>query len=602
MTFAPHLRRALDESQIVPDPADLPQSILHALARASHLETFGMTVLPEDEGDEREERSFAQLADSVWRLAARFDAYGIDPGERVLLVQPTGLDFIESFLALQLIGAVPVPAYPPAALQTAEVALDRLRHIVENAGIRVCLTSKELSPLLRAITGFGRRAVSRLVTTEDLPRADASLLRPRVGDVAFIQYTSGSTGRPKGVVIEHSALIANLQAGGEASKVTRHDKMVSWLPLYHDMGLISGFLWPIHWQIPCVLMSPMAFLAKPERWLQAISDFGGTLSCAPNFAYARCAKRVSKKQKAQLDLSGWRIALNGAEPVNAATVASFNEAFAECGLQPTTLYPCYGMAESVVAVTFSEPGTEARFERLDRDALAEGRVERSNHDDALEIACVGSAVPSHEVFVVDESGARLPDRAIGEVVVRGPSLMRGYLDNEEASAEALRDGTLFTGDLGFTDQGDLYVTGRKKDLIIVRGKNVHAEDVEVVVEGFDGVRKGRVVAFGVYDEARAMDRVVIALEGGPSDEAGRAALSEEIRARVGEVIGLGVDDVAFLPPRSIPKTYSGKRQRQLAKRRYLAGTLGKRDRLSLARVALRAAAGFAFVAGASLFA
>lgn len=574
--------------------------MLHALARAGReTPTRGITLLGDDERDPIETRSYGELAQRVWELAGRLQAQGIAKDERVLVVLPTGLTFVETFLALQLIGAVPVPAYPPPALQQAEVALERLRHIVANAGIRVCLTDGTLNPLMKALAGIGASSVSQVLTVEQLPAAGAP--RPSLGEVAFYQYTSGSTGRPKGVVVTHAALLANIRACGQASQVSRDDVMVSWLPLYHDMGLVGGLLWPIFWQIPLVLMSPMAFLRQPQRWLRAISDYRGTLTMAPNFAYARCLKRIPAALREGLDLSSWRLALNGAEPVSAATVSAFHEAFEPHGLRPNVMYPCYGLAESVVGVTFSEPGAPLYSERLSRQALAEGRVERSNHEDALEVCAVGRPLPGHSVTIVDEEGRPLPERVVGEITVQGPSLMAGYHDNERSTRAALRGGRLNTGDLGFMDQGRLYVTGRQKDLIIVRGKNVHAEDVEVIAEQIESVRKGRVVAFGCYDEARAMDRVVLVVEGVKDDEETQAAVSEAIKARVCEVMGLSVSEVVFAPAGTIPKTYSGKRQRQLTKKRYLAGTLSRRSRLAYGRILAQAAFGFCVCLGASLF-
>lgn len=579
-----------------------PPTMLHALARTAALDaSAGITLLSEDPDGAPETRSYADLADAVWRCASRLQAAGIKAGERVLIVLPTGFEFAETFLGLQLIGAVPVPAYPPAALQQAEVALERLRHIVADAEVRVCLTDRALAPLLGALGGVGRGCVSRVIAVEQLPAGASERLVPTFGDVAFMQYTSGSTGRPKGVVVTHVALMANIVGAGVASGVTSDDRMVSWLPLYHDMGLVGGLLWPIFWNLPLVLMSPMTFLARPVRWLQAISEFGGTLTMAPNFAFARCVQRITPEQREGLDLSSLRLALNGAEPVSPATVEAFQGTFATCGLRPDVVYPCYGLAESVVAVTFSEPGTPVRSEALDRDALAQGRVQRSNAATAIKITCCGRAIPGATVRIVDERGRRVRDRVVGEIVVSGPSLMRGYHGNDEATAAALEDGVLHTGDLGFMDGPWLYVTGRKKDLIIVRGKNVHAEDVETVAEEVEGVRRGRVVAFGIYDDARAVDRIVLVVEGGPADATARESTSEALKARVCEVMGITLDEVVFAPAGAIPKTYSGKRQRQLTRKRYLAGTLGRTTRFATGRVLARAVLGAAFFLVTGLF-
>jgi acyl-CoA synthetase (AMP-forming)/AMP-acid ligase II len=577
------LQQALDATA-----ANAP-TILHALSRAGTGAEIGITLLPDDEAEGCIHRSYADLGDAVHRRAAQLQALGIEPGERVLLVLPTSFEFIEAFFGLMLIGAIPVPAYPPAALSGASLALARLRHMIADAGIRICLTNQRLAPLMASLA-VGRAAVSRVVAVERLPAARPGALAPSLSSTAFFQYTSGSTSHPRGVVVSHAALLANIEAAGRASSVTEADRMVSWLPLYHDMGIVGGMMWPLYWRIPLVLMSPLAFMVDPRRWLEAISDFKGTIAMGPNFAYARCAARV--KDVEGLDLSHLRIALNGAEPVSATTSRAFYERFAPAGLGAQVMYPCYGLAESVVAVTFSEPSSQLIVDRVDRALLAEGRaaVREEEAEGSIEIVAVGKAIPGHEVRIVGPQGETLPDRHIGEVRVKGPSLMDGYHQNPAATGEVLRDGWLCTGDLGYLVDGYLFITGRAKDLIIVRGRNYHAEDIEGTVERVDGVRPGRVVAFGVYDEASASDQLIVVVEDGPRKPAAQVALEDAIRRSVGEVIGLRVHDIVFVPKGSIGRTPSGKRQRLRTRLRYQRKTLGRRE-AGVKRVVATAALG-----------
>ncbi len=548
-----------------------PPTILHALVAAGAQPGVGVTLLPDQQGGEAEHRTYAALGEGVVRRAAQLRALGIGPGERVLIVLPTGWPFLETFFGLMLIGAVPVPAYPPSTLSGVQSAIDRLRHMVADAGIRCCLTDPLLHDVLAGLAAEGEGA-ARLVDLESLPAPEIEGLHPQRGEVAFTQYTSGSTRDPRGVVVGHGALLANIRAAGEASEVCPTDCLVSWLPLYHDMGIVGGLMWPIYWRIPLVLMSPLAFLIRPRTWLEAISDHGGTITMGPNFAYARCAARV--RDLSGLDLSTLRIALNGAEPVSAATHRAVLDRLGPAGFREGVMYPCYGLAEAVVAVTFSEPGAPLHVDRIDRGALAQGRAEPTTAEEALEVVAVGRALPGHDLRIVDDEGGVLPERRVGEIQVRGPSVMGGYHDNPEATAAAFQEGRLRTGDLGYLVEGRLHVTGRAKDLIIIRGQNHHAEDIERVVEAVPGIRPGRVVAFGTYDEAAASDRLVVVLEDGPTEEADRAALAEAVREAIGDRIGLRVHEVVFVPKGGIGRTPSGKRQRQRARRAYERGTLG----------------------------
>lgn len=573
----------------------LVPTLLHAFAHAAKADDqTGITLLPDDEAAPVQHRSWRALYHDAMHVASGLIALGVAPGDAVLLALPTSFELVTAFFAIQMAGAVPVPAYPPAVLERAEQALERLGFIARRSGAKRCVTNRALQVLLG---GLQLGAVHELVTVEALAeRAPGKRPRPRLAgsQPAFIQYTSGSTGAPKGVLLSHANVVANIHAIGQAIRLARRDVVLSWLPLYHDMGLIGGLLTPIYWRLPLVLMSPLAFLDRPTRWLEAITRYRATLSPAPNFAYALAARRVTDEERGRLDLSAWRVALNGAEPVNAQTLRDFERAFGPCGFRREAMLPVYGLAEASLAVAFPEVGTEPRSLTVERAALASGRAVPADGPGAMTLVAVGGAIPGHEVFVVDAEGAPVAEREVGHIVVRGPSVMQGYFRAPDATAKVLKDGALWTGDLGFLDGDALFVTGRAKDLIIVRGRNYYAEDLERVATRVPGARPGGVVAFGVYDEAQARDLVVIACETKLTDEAARIALVERLAASVSEHSGLPIDEVVLLRPGAIPKTSSGKPQRSLTRTRYLSGKLdeARPGKLRLALVFARSGAGF----------
>jgi acyl-CoA synthetase (AMP-forming)/AMP-acid ligase II len=595
-------------------------TVLHAFAAAAKLEEkTGITLLNDDDELPEEHRSYKKLYDQSKVMAAGLVKLGVKRGDRVLLVLPTGFEFVLAFFAAQRLGAIPVGSYPPALLEKAEVALERIQHIAAHSQASVCVTNRLLLPLLGSL-GRSASSVQAIASVESLLETRAAAVpkaRAQGRDPAFIQYTSGSTGHPKGVLLSHDNLVSNIHAAGLGLQVNRKDVIVSWLPLYHDMGLIGGLLFAFYWRLPCVLLSPNAFLLQPARWLWAIHHHKGTLSPSPNFGYGLCTRRVRPRDRAGLDLSSWRCALNGAEPVNLRTVDEFVAAFGPHGFRRETMYPVYGLAESTVAVTFPSPGEKIHARTVDRIALASGFVRdvqvpasgeasapgadlgdgpgNAPASRAATLVGCGRAVPGHEVGVVDAEGGAVRPGEVGHILVRGPSLMQGYFEDPKATRAILRDGWLWTGDLGFLDEsGTLFITGRAKDIIIVRGKNYYAEDVERVAERVDGVRQSGSVAFAVYDEASASDLVVVVCESKVTDEHERERVVVELSDKVSAECGLSVDEVVLVPPGTLPKTSSGKRQRALCRQRYLEGTLlaKKASRLRLALVFVRSGRGF----------
>ena len=578
----------------------LHRTIVHALAEAARQEkTLGVTLLPEEDGGEELHRSYRQLYVDARALATQLEAYGVQRGDRVLVVLPTSYEFLVVFFALLRLGAIPCPSYPPAALEKMEAGLERLRHIATHAGAVLCLTSRELRSMLGGLA-HAVPAMRDVVDIKDLlehPAVTSKKDRPKAEDPAFIQYTSGSTSHPKGVLLTHKNLIANVHTIGTSLQITRNDVGVSWLPLYHDMGLIGVLLFCIYWRLPLVLMSPTAFLRKPIRWLEAITRFRGTLSPAPNFGYSRCVRNIKPEQRKNLDLSSWRAALNGAEPVNLKTVRDFEEAFGPHGFSPTAMLPVYGLAESSLAVTIPPQGAPRHHLQLDREALASGFVRKV--DDAargdrptVNLVCVGHVLPGHDVRIVDIAGLDVPPGEVGHILVHGPSVMAGYFRDEEATEGVLQEGWLWTGDLGFFGEEGLYVAGRAKDLIIMAGKNYYAEDLEIVAEQVEGVRPGGAAAFGVYDEDKAKDLLVVVCETRVGEDEA-PALVEAVCSRIAATCRMSPDEVVLVPPGTIPKTSSGKRQRALCRQQYLAGELSQRrtSKLDLAQIFVRSQLG-----------
>jgi acyl-CoA synthetase (AMP-forming)/AMP-acid ligase II len=576
------------------DLVPMHPTLLHALATAAKLEeTTGIMLLPDREGGGEKHLPYRQLYHDATRMSAALARLGIGPGDRVLIVLPTSMEFVTCFFAIQLLRAIPVPAYPPVGLRMV-AALEKLARLATVSGARLCVTSAPLRPLLGDLL-LRAPVVAQLVDAAELVADEPDdRFRASGDDTAFIQFTSGSTGNPKGVLLSQRNLVTNIHAIGQALRINRDDVVVSWCPLYHDMGLIGVLLFAVYWRLPLVLMSPGAFLARPSRWLWAIHRFKGTLSPAPNFAYAMCVKRVREAERAGLNLSSWRFAMNGSEPVDYRTLVDFERTYAAHGFTLDCMYPVYGLAESSLAVTFPRPGAGLRYEVVDRQELANGRAVLSSGKGSMAVVSVGRAVPGHHVAVVDESGAPLPEREVGHVIVTGNSIMQGYHQDEEATARVVRDGWLWTGDLGYFADQTLYITGRAKDLIIIRGRNIHAEDVERVAERVPGVRPGCAVAFGIdAPDGDGAERAVLVAETRARDREERDALADLLRQRVSEFCDVELHDVVIASPGTVPKTSSGKRQRSQCRQLYLGGELrpARGGKLAVSLIVVRARLG-----------
>ncbi len=535
-----------------------------------------------DDQDRLSTLSFAELYADTSAVAQGLAARGIRRGDTVALMLPTGREFFSSFLGILLEGAIPVPLYPPFRADRIEEYAQRQTAILQNAEARALVTFREVERLARLLQPkVGSLTV--VATAEQLAEQGARRAPSSVAhadDIALIQYTSGSTGDPRGVVVTHRALLANLRAIGQGTAVRGDDVVVCWLPLYHDMGLIGCWLFALCYGLPMVALSPLAFLRRPERWLWAFHRHRGTLSPAPNFAYELCVRKVSDAAIAGLDLSTWRVALNGAEPISAETLERFSARYAPHGFRPEAMMPVYGLAECTVALTFAPAGRAPRVELVDRDVFQKTkRAKPASKDELnpLQFVSVGRALPDHEIRIVDDNDQPLTERMEGHVQFRGASAMQGYYRNPEATA-AVRtaDGWYRTGDLGFLAEGELYITGRVKDLIIKAGRNIYPQEVEELAAGVEGVRRGCVAAFAVAEPRSGTESLVLVAETRETDAGVRARISAEIMRRVNATARVSPDVVRLVPPQSIPKTPSGKLRRSACRELYLRDALTQR--------------------------
>jgi len=548
--------------------------------------------------------SYGNLSASAAAVAGGLRRGGLAPGEAVAIMLPTGPEYFTAFLGTLLAGGVAVPIYPPASRTGLEEHLRRQAGILRNALAVVLITVPEASTLGRLLRAQVP-SLRQVVTTGDLPPGPAgsgTLPVVAAADTALLQYTSGSTGDPKGVILAHHHLLANIRAMGGAADAGPGDLFVSWLPLYHDMGLIGAWLAGLYYGFPLAVMSPLDFMARPGRWLRAISDQHATLSAAPNFGYELCLRRISDQELAGVDLSAWRLAFDGSETVSPATISRFTVRFAPYGLRPEAVTPAYGLAEAGLAVTFPPLGRGPLIDTIGRAALARAgqavpasgqpapAAARRETGDTLQVTSCGGPLPGYQLRVVDTAGRELGERREGRIEFAGPSATPGYFRNEAATQVLRRGPWVDTGDLGYLAGGELYLTGRVKDIIVRRGRNLHPDETEEAVGQLPGVEHGGVALFGCPDPGTGTERLVLVAETRLPDSGELAALRGRITALAATLLGVPPDEVVLTAPGSVPKTASGKTRRAATRERYLAGTLGARARPARWQVARFAAA------------
>jgi fatty-acyl-CoA synthase len=524
--------------------------------------------------------TFREIAEEAARRASQLLACGLHKGDRLALVVPDGDEFVLSFLGALFAGIVPVPIYPQLSFKNADAYAATVSHIAEASGAAMLLTTSATRRFVAPAIGRsnGLRTIVTIDELAALPR-DGERVDARVSpdDLAFLQFTSGSTSRPKGVMVTHGNLAANADAfmhdGIHRDEST--DKGVSWLPLFHDMGLIGFVAGPLFTHIPCVFLPTASFVRTPRLWLDKIHEHRGTITYAPSFAYALAAKRLKDKDVEGLDLSCLRVAGCGAEPIRPRALRDFATKLAPARFDPRAFLPSYGMAEATLAVTFVPLGDGLRTDEVDPKALAKGEAASADKEVARqEIVDCGVPFPEHEVGIVDPHGVRLGDRRVGQIVVRGPSVTGGYFRDPELTAQTFKplpEGGgpwLHTGDLGYMARGRLFICGRLKEIIIVRGRNYHPSDIEGVVSESAAVRRGNVVAFGADFDGE--EQLVICCEGAGADS---RLIQEAAQACIAASFGLTAREIVVAPPASLPRTSSGKPQRGKTREMYLDGTL-----------------------------
>lgn len=577
------------EREAPPEPATA-RTLVEVLRRHAEIEPNRVHIhLPEDEtGQDITYRELLEIASAV---AAGLRAKGLGPDETVAMMLPTCADFFYAFFGVMLAGGIAVPIYPPARPDKIEEYVERQVRILQNAEVRFLITFGQV----KAVSHMMGVSLPTLleVTTVDGLRAAGAGAPARVVATArtgFIQYTSGSTGDPKGVVLTHANILANVRGIGWAVKVRPTDVVVTWLPLYHDMGLIGSWLFALYWATPITVLSPLAFLSRPERWLWAMHDARGTLCPAPNFSFEMCARKIPERALEGLDLSSWRVAINAGEAVLPETLERFQERFGKHGFRAEAVMPCYGLAESSVALCVPPADRGAVVDRVRREAFErEGRAEPATGEErAIRFVGAGYPLPGHEVQIRDDKGTVLGERVQGRIWFRGPSQTEGYFRNPDATAAVMdAEGWMDSGDLGYWAAGELFITGRVKDLIIKGGRNVAPQEVEAAASEVAGVRRGCVASFGVEDAATGTERVVVVAETRARGREELQRIETEIVRAVEAAVGMPPDAVQLISPQSIPKTSSGKIRRQETKALYRSGKLEARKRppwLQLARL------------------
>jgi fatty-acyl-CoA synthase len=513
------------------------------------------------------------MEDAARRVATSLLACGLKRGDLVALVINGSEPFLTAFFGVSLAGLVPASLYPPSTTSELPAYVEQTASILRHAGVRAVVTTSALK------SSFDEMAPScpelELVLaceSLDAPARPIPGARVTLDDLAFVQFTSGSTSSPKGVALTHRSLASNIAAiaGPQGLHTIKGDVAVSWLPLFHDMGLVGIALGAMYTAGPAVLLSPTAFVKRPAEWLRVMTRHRGTISFAPNFAYDLCVRRVKDSDLEGLDLSPWRVAGCGAEPVHAPTLAAFADRFAPVGFRRTSFVPSYGLAEHVVAVSLSPLDRPVRVEEVDASQLTERRVATPAVGRTLTLVGCGVPLPGHRIRIVGENGRELRDREVGEIALAGPSVMLGYYKAEAMTDRTIRDGWLYTGDLGYTVDGELFVCGRIKDIIIVNGRKYHPQDLEWAVDQLQGVKRGRVVAFGTRRNG-GPDRVVLVIE--PAGTLSSEQVIDSARRRIGDLCGLYVDDVMLVRSGTIGRTTSGKVRRAATKELYERGEL-----------------------------
>lgn len=568
----------LPESSIDPSSTE---TLVELLILYGEKEPNRPHIYLQDEMGLEQKITYGDLYQNAILVARGLRAKGLQRGETVAIMLPTSPEFFYAFMGILLAGGIPVPIYPPFRPDRIGEYAVREALILKNAQVRILITFHKAEILSRLLRVF-IPGLKEVLTVLDLTKmeGDFSLSAQEIESesAALIQYTSGSTSDPKGVLLTHFNLLSNIRAYGKAAEVKSDDVCVSWLPLYHDMGLIGSWLGSFYFGIPATILSPLIFLNRPEQWLWSIHYHRATVSAGPNFAYELCTRKINEKDIQGLDLSSWRLALNGAEAVNPETLRRFAKKFAPYGFKEETFLPVYGLAESSVALTFPPLNRKPKIDKIKRSdfEISHRALGLTDEKEAfLEFAACGVALESHKIRIVDDQNNELGERHVGNLQFQGPSSMQGYYRNPEATEKIHHSGWWETGDLAYMADGEIYITGRKKDIIIKAGRNYYPEEIELTAGQIPGVRKGCVAAFGVTDPKTGTEKLIVVVETRETQLKEKNKIREEILDRLSTALGVPPDHVILVEPNTIPKTSSGKLRRSSCKQDYIDGKIGR---------------------------
>ncbi len=577
----------------IPERAETFQEVLQWHVKA-HPDRPHILLYGQD--DTSKQFTYGDLQSGAQKVAAGLAEQGLLPGQTAAVMLPTSIEYFYCFMGILLAGGIPVPLYPPARLTQIVDHLRRHFDILNNAQVQILITIPEAMPiarLLRSQVPELKKVVEAAVLCSTTAAGIPQIYKPE--DIAFLQYTSGSTGTPKGVVLTHSNLLINIRTMARVFGVTPSDTFVSWLPLYHDMGLIGAWLSSMYCAMLLVLMSPLAFLTRPSRWLRAIHRHRGTISAGPNFAFEYCLAKVGDEEMEGVDLSSWRMAINGAEQVSPATIARFQQRFGPYGFRPEAMIPSYGLAEASLGLAFPAGHSAPKTDRIDRNLFMrtlKAVPADEKEDNPLFFVSCGHPLPGHEVRIVDVAGGEAPERQEGRVLFKGPSCTSGYYRNPAGTAALFEGEWLDSGDLGYIAEGELYITGRSKDIIIRAGRNIYPSELEEAVGRLEGLRKGCVAVFGTKDQRSGTEQLVVLAETKERDPAALESLRRAVNKILIDLLGAPPDDVVLAPPHKVLKTSSGKIRRAASRELYESGRIHKKQRAvwwQLTRLSLRGA-------------
>ena len=501
---------------------------------------------------------------------------GIQPGEVVVLIQPHAEDLIYSFWGAILHGAIPsIMPFLTEKLSPERYRAD-LSALVEVTKPSAIVTYPEFESEVRAALQSGDSVRSVIVADRVEPETGIDFdtlagFTRKPEDIVLLQHSSGTTGLQKGVALSHQSVFNQLDAYGKSLSLSAEDVIVSWLPLYHDMGLIAGFLMPVLSGIPLVLISPFDWVRAPYKLMQCVSEYRGTLTWLPNFAYNFCAQKIRDRHIEGIELSSWRAVINCSEPVRWESHHAFYERFKNYGLKLEALQTSYAMAENVFGVTQSQLGSIPAVHEIDREAFMSQRVAKNPIDDrpSMKMMSSGRPLENVNVKVLDEAGGEVSERVIGEIAIQSDCMLAGYYNRPDLNKKAFRDGWYLTGDYGYIHLAEVFISGRKKDMIIVGGKNVYPQDLEMLTYEVAGVHSGRSVAFGIFDEMQGTEEVIIISEVDSEDTNEHQRIADAIRQHVTRNSAIALRYVKVVGPKWILKTSSGKTARSANKEKFL---------------------------------